>query len=277
MDEKPDDAKVIHAWDDDDRNDLPPVKTPQMVSIPAGEFIMGVSDEQIKDLVESETDWAVNWYDHDLFLVEQPQHRVRVNSFALGRFPVTNAEYQRFVWENGSYVPRGWSAFHYDEALAQHPVVGISVMDAWTYCQWLSRTLGQKYRLPTEAEWEYACRGVNGQMYPWGNAFDPWRCNTKESGKRGTTAVDEYTPGGDSPFGVIDMIGNVWEMTSSLLRPYPYDPKDGREDHNKRGGFVIRGGSWYYSHKLARCTSRESVPPTYTSHALGFRLASRIE
>ncbi len=260
------------------RKMLTKVKPPELILIPEGDFIMGTSDDQIRTLVIQEEDWALEWYEKDLFQIEQPQHIVHLPAYEIARFPVTNLEYHQFVWETGHRVPRGWIGFHYPESAANHPVVGISLNDALAYCQWLTeRCKGQisggAFRLPTEAEWERAARGSDDRLYPWGNGFDPWRCNTAESGKRNTTAVGEYSPGGDSPWGVADMAGNVWEWTGSLLKPYPYRSQDGREDVKSKGEFAIRGGAWYYSHRLARCSAREGALPDFVSPALGFRLA----
>jgi len=260
------------------RKILSKAKQPEMVRIPAGEFIMGTSDDQIRMLVMREEDWALEWYEKDLFLIEQPQHVVSLPAYQIARTPVSNSEYYLFTWESGHRVPRGWIGFHFAESTAENPVVGVSWQDAQAYCNWLNDKFkkeleGKTYRLPTEAEWEKASRGLDDRLYPWGSEFDPWRCNTVEAGKRGTTALGEYSPAGDSPFGVADMAGNVWEWTGSHLKPYPYDPKDGREAANTPGEYVIRGGAWYYSHKLARCSAREGALLTFLSPALGFRLA----
>lgn len=251
------------------------VTPPRMVTIPAGEYILGISDEQIEHLYRTEL-WAEEWVEKDLFAVEQPQHIVYMPAFEICRYPVTNAEYYLFIWSTGYRVPKEWSGFRYAEGTDNHPVIGVSKQDAEAYCQWLNETLGSNYRLPTEAEWECAARGGDERLYPWGDEFDPWRCNTLESGKRGTTPVGEYSPSGDSPFGIADMAGNVWEWTSSVLKPYPYDFKDGRESGDAKSRYVIRGGSWYYSHKLARTTVREGVVSTFTSPALGFRLGRSL-
>lgn len=251
------------------------VKPPEMIAIPPGEAILGTSDDQV-DMLLLKEEWAEEWYSRGLFMVEQPQHLTTLPGYEFARFPVTNAEYYMFVWETSHRVPRGWLGFRYLEDDANCPVVGVSLLDALRYCEWLSKELGQTYRLPTEAEWEHAARGYDDRIYPWGNDFDPWRCNTLESAKRATTPIGIYSPSGDSPFGISEMAGNVFEWTASLYKPYPYVGNDGRENLESGGQVVIRGGSWYYTRKLARCSSREAVLPTFMSPSLGFRLARSI-
>jgi formylglycine-generating enzyme required for sulfatase activity len=252
------------------------IRNIRMIRIPEGPFTMGLSEEQVLFLLRSE-DWAEEWqewYDNDLFLVEQPQHIVYLPEYYIAQYPVTNADYFAFVWQTGYRMPRTWSGFYYPDGTADHPVTGVSRQDVLAYIEWLNRQTGLNYRLPTEAEWEKAARGdMDARIYPWGDEFGLWRCNTKESGKFSTTPVGSYSPSGDSPYCVADMVGNVWEWTSSLFRPYPYNPNDGRETPNDNEKYVVRGGSWYYSRKLARCTVREGVIATYASPALGFRLA----
>ncbi len=249
---------------------------PDMIAIPEGEATLGTGDEQLEFLLQRE-EWATEWYERDMFLTEQPQHDVHLLPYEIGHFPVTNAEYHLFVWETGYRIPRGWVGFRYAEGEADYPVVGISHVDATAYCAWLSKKSKRQYRLPSEAEWERAARGDDQRIYPWGDEFDPWRCNTVESGKRGPTPVGTYSPSGDSPLGLADMAGNVWEWTSTILQPYPYDAHDGREDPKGICVFTMRGGSWYYSHKLARVSARESALATFLSPALGFRLARTLE
>lgn len=252
------------------------LKPPEMITIPEGEFIMGISNDQVCELYNQEEEWAIDWFERDLFRVEQPQHRVFLPAYEIGKYPVTNAEYHLFIWNTGYRVPKGWIGFRHPESLANHPVVGVSRLDALAYIEWLNGETGAQFRLPSEAEWEKAARGEDDRLYPWGNEFDPWRCNTSEAGKRGTTPVGEYAPSGDSPWGCCDMAGNVWEWTASQMKPYPFKHEDGREQATGGETWVIRGGAWYYSHKLARCTAREGALATFVSPSLGFRLARSL-
>jgi toxoflavin biosynthesis protein ToxD len=251
-------------------------RTPKMITIPAGSFFMGTSDKQADDLALAE-DWAKEWLDNDMFQIEQPQCQVELPAFSIAQFPVTTIEYYAFVWNIGYRSPRGWASYHYPEVLAEHPVTGISKVDALAYIEWLNAETHSSYRLPSEAEWEKACRGeLDKRVYPWGDEFDPWRCNTVESHKGGTTQVGSYSPGGDSIYKIADLVGNVWEWTSSFLIPYPYQPRLDRDNPGKPQKCVVRGGAWYYSHKLSRCSAREGVLPTFLSPSLGFRLAQSL-
>jgi toxoflavin biosynthesis protein ToxD len=251
------------------------VRSPEMILVPAGNFLMGTSGQQVLALLQKE-DWAKEWQDKGLFQGEQPQHSLALPAYRIGIAPVTNAEYQIFVWETGQKVPKGWDGFRYPDERGDFPVVNISLGDAQAYCAWLSKQYDQTYRLPTEAEWERAARGTDGRMYPWGEEFDPWRCNTLESSKNGTTIIRAYSPAGDSPVGCTDMSGNVFEWTSSILGQYPFNPAAPAEKIDANTKYVVRGGAWYYSHKLARCPAREGVIATYISPALGFRLVNPL-
>jgi len=238
------------------------------IQIPAGEFLMGTSSQQVQSLLRTE-DWAKEWLEKELFKIEQPQHKISLPSFFIARAPVINLEYQEFILDTNHRVPRNWFGFSFPEDTESHPVTEVSLADALAFCTWISEKTGEKFRLPTEAEWERAAKGNDNRVYPWGNDFDPWRCNTKESGKAGTTPILNYSPGGDSPWGISDMAGNVMEWTNSIMKPYPFEQKPPKEE---RVECVVRGGSWYYSHRLARCSSRETVLSTFTSPALGFRI-----
>jgi len=254
--------------------DTASVILPEMVRVPAGNTWLGTSNKQVMDLYEKE-DWAREWFEDDLFRFEQPQHQVYVPAFDIAKYPITNIEYYRFIWQNSHRVPKGWIGFRFPEGFQHYPVVNVSWNDAREYCEWLSRKTGEKYRLLNEAEWERAARGNDTRNYPWGDDFDPWRCNTLESNKGGPTEVGSYSPAGDSPFGVAEMSGNVWEWTCSPLIPYPFDA-EGKPEDGKKPFYVHRGGAWYYSRKLARCSSREGMPADYTSNSLGFRVARTV-
>lgn len=250
------------------------IPLPDMVSIPDGVVDMGTSDEQVQELIQQVV-WAEDWFERDMFHVEQPQHRLDVPAFDISRFPITNQQYHAFVWATGHRIPRNWSGFHIPDEQEHHPAVEVSQADARAYCDWLTHHTGDTYRLPTEVEWERAARGDDVRIYPWGPVFEPFRCNSSETKQAGTTPVGSFSPGGDSPFGVVDLSGNVWEWTRSQLKPYPYQQDDGREALVENQEYVVRGGSWYYSKKLARCSCREGMLPAVVSPLVGFRVVRR--
>ena len=164
-------------------------------------------------------------------------------------------------------------------------MVNVSWHDAVAYCNWLAEVTGKPYRLPSEAEWEKGARGSDGRIYPWGNQWDAARCNSRESSdgdtvavlgiyKGSTTAVGTY-PNGASPYGLLDMAGNVWEWTSSVYETYPYDPADGREDPEAEGNLhrVVRGGSFGNLPWRVRCAFRGRDVPSASFWDRGFRVA----
>ena len=253
------------------------------VRIPAGKFILG--SKEVDQLAESD---------------EKPQQVYELKSdYWLAKYPLTNAQFELFVKDTG-YTTRaekegGWSpekagyaeGFFWRQPLGEkssiadkldHPVVQVSREDALAFCAWLeplcgSELPGFKPSLPSEVEWEKAARGEYGNIWPWGNEFDPRRCNSAESAHNGTTAVSAFSPRGDSPYGVADMAGNVWEWTRSIHRSYPYDPSDGREDASIQDQqFVLRGGSFYSNLQGVRCASRDGRNPDLRDSDLGFRV-----
>jgi formylglycine-generating enzyme required for sulfatase activity len=158
-----------------------------------------------------------------------------------------------------------------------HPVVNVSWHDVVAYTQWLAEQTGQPWRLPSEAEWEKAARGTDGRLYPWGDAFDANRCNTSEGNKGTTTPVDSF-PDGASPYGALDMAGNVWEWTSTIFKPYPYSATDGRERAESPENRVQRGGSWGYVARYARAACRSSDnPPDFVLGTYGFRVVCALQ
>jgi formylglycine-generating enzyme required for sulfatase activity len=227
----------------------------EFVQVPAGKFIMGSrsQDEPTED--------------------EKPQHTVDMSyDYFMARSPVTNAQYAAYVNAKGIIHPvDDW------EKKRDHPVVNVAWNDALAYCLWWNDLRknelpsGVVLRLPTEAEWEKAARGSNGLIYPWGNTFDKNKCNTDEGGKNDTTPVGLYSPQGDSPYGAVDMVGNVWEWTHSLFKKYPYDAEDGREAENSSGERVQRGGSYLGTDQLARAAARYRGDPGFLDF-IGFRV-----
>jgi formylglycine-generating enzyme required for sulfatase activity len=162
-----------------------------------------------------------------------------------------------------------------DEAFKNpaQPVVGICWYEARAYCAWLSAQTGESFRLPTEAEWEAAARGLSGRRYAFGNDFDTARCNTFETHIRRTTPIGAF-PEGTTPEGLGDMTGNIWEWTSSRYVAYRYNATDGREDPRPLDSprRVVRGGSWRLVHVCARASYRAHDHPGRRDFPLGLRV-----
>lgn len=154
---------------------------------------------------------------------------------------------------------------------ANQPIVGLTWYEARAYCVWLAEVTVRPCRLPTEAEWEAAVRGGTVRIYPWGNRFDVARANTVEGRVLSTTPVGVYSRG-VGRLGLWDGAGNVWEWTSSLYQPYPYQADDDREAPAASGRRVLRGGSWGNNRRLARCAYRSNIHPDYFFNYYGFRV-----
>ncbi len=166
--------------------------------------------------------------------------------------------------------PRFWDDRIFNGAA--QPVVGICWHEARAYCAWLSAQSGAVFRLPTEAEWEAAARGKRGRRCAYGNDFDAASCNTFETHVRQTTPIGVF-PGGETPEGLVDMTGNALEWTSSIYRPYPYEPDDGRENPEPEDARrVVRGGSWVDPRVSARAACRNGDPPNARHDDVGFRV-----
>jgi formylglycine-generating enzyme required for sulfatase activity len=158
------------------------------------------------------------------------------------------------------------------------PVINIGWNDAKSYVAWLSQMTGRTYRLLSEAEWEYAARGQQRRMYPWGNRQPDAECANFADAYNATTAVGAFAPGA-TPEGLLDMAGNVLEWTRSEYRDYPYNPNDGRENFGSpaRKRFTLRGGSWYNQALNLRASDRGDVTPVSRDSNIGFRLARHLK
>jgi iron(II)-dependent oxidoreductase len=216
-----------------------------MVLVPSGEFLMGSDSDDNTD--------------------QSPQHMVYVGAFWIDRTEVTNKQYNRCVDADACSPSACADDTRFNDP--RQPVVCVTWHDAVQYASWVGG------RLPTEAEWEKAARGTDGRRYPWGNQFDSTRVNSLEGGILRTTPVGQYSPQGDSPFGVADMAGNVYEWTSTVFKGYPYDADDGREDRESTRFRVIRGGSFLLNHNAASCAARAPAGPEGHSVSVGFRVA----
>jgi formylglycine-generating enzyme required for sulfatase activity len=228
----------------------------EMVLIPAGEFLMG-SDPSVDKYVRDD---------------EQPQHTLYLPDYYLAKMPVTNAQYAAFVQATDHDWPKHWGDGKPPWGEKDHPVTAVTWHDALAYCDWLAEVTGKPFCLPSEAEWEKGARGNNGRFYPWGNQWDAARCNSKEGGKEDTTPVGAYSQGA-SPYGLLDMAGNVWEWTRSVYKGYLYDPEDGRENLEVEARRVLRGGMFRSGLKSVRCACRFGELPHNSYKYYGFRVA----
>ena len=220
----------------------------QWISIPASEFLMGAGDEQ---------------------------HVVNLPAYRIARCPVTNAQYKQYVDSTGCELPEHWEDGRIPKGKEQHPVVFVSWRDAMAFSEWADVSL------PTEAQWEKAARGVDGRTYPWGETEPTTDLCSFSSND--TTPVGAFSPQGDSPYGLVDVAGNVWEWTTSLWGGdpfdaqfvYPYDATDGREDLTASNSVfrVLRGGAFnHFQSKMLHCTRRRGWLPQPRNQYVGFRV-----
>jgi formylglycine-generating enzyme required for sulfatase activity len=237
-----------------------------MALVPAGCFMMGSTPEQIDAAIQSCTRLAGKEVcPADVYNVEGPQHQVCFAApFWIDVTEVTNARYGSSGKWGGDDLPRE----------------SVTWFEATAFCE------SRAARLPSEAEWEYAARGPDGWLYPWGNAFDGsslnacdkdcayrWADRSVDDGYDFTAPVGSYSKG-VSWVGALDMSGNVTEWTSSILKPYPYNPADGREasgGQDRSSRRVLRGGSWLGSQVDMRATFRNTAYPTTSGENIGFR------
>src|SRR5262249_35631299 len=236
----------------------PIVPPPGMAYVPGGEFRLGRDGDDVKES-------------------EKPAHPVTVAPFFIDLTEVTNEQYQKFVEAKGHTPPPLWQGNHFPEDANTVPVTDVTWEDVKAYAEWL----GDGKRLPTEEEWEFAARGTDGRIYPWGSEWAPNLSNSKsdDNDKQRLIEVGQF-PKGASPFGLLDMAGNAWEWTSSDYNEYSgaqYKPTKGFKNLK-----VIRGGNYDSVPKSVTTTVRRPWPATRDDWApgntpdykdTGFRLA----
>jgi len=246
---------------------------PGMVFIPSGEFLMGTDLEEITEIVRKHNLAALDGGTEEIkmmaqlygFSSEAPAHTVTTDAFYIDKTEVTNKDYKAFVDETGHLAPSNWTNGAYLEGEGSLPVTNVTLADARAYADWRGA------RLPTEAEWEKAARGTDGRRYPWGNRYQEDHCNHMQPESAGPKPVASF-PLGASPYGCLDMIGNVMEWTVSDFEPYPDNSlgMPSSPEHSK----VRRGGCWRQE-ELApiptRCASRYAAHPGEADKYTGFR------
>lgn len=260
--------------------ELPDSLVPEVVTIPAGDFITGSNKaerEMAYTLDEKAYGHSVTrkqrWYDF-----EDKRATATLPAFAISKTPITNAQYKAFTKATGHRVPKvkprvwasyklihpyeralrhAWSKGTYPEGRAQHPVVMVSHDDAKAYAAWLSKHTGRTWRLPSEKEWEKAARGTDGRLFPWGDTYDATLLNSHDKGPFDTVEVGTFAKGA-SPFGLLDAAGQVFEWTSTP---------------SGQNRFRVKGGSWDDSGcGVCRPAARHGRPKEIKHILVGFRL-----
>ncbi|MCP4213755.1 MAG: formylglycine-generating enzyme family protein, partial [bacterium] len=210
----------------------------------------------------------------------------------IAKYPVTNGEYKCFIEDGGYDTEAAWCADGWQWVTvekrqfplfcsdakwngANFPVVGISWYEADAYARWLSNKTGKQYCLPTEAQWEKAACGANGREYPWGDSIDENRCNYNECGLGRTSPLGMF-PAGESPYGCMDMAGNVWEWGADWGNRdyYKTGPDKNPQGPGSGGSRVLRGGSCIRNFRHVRSAYRNWYEPSTSDSDTGLRLAA---
>jgi formylglycine-generating enzyme required for sulfatase activity len=286
---------ITAVLNDGDASSTPQLETPMSIPIsiptagirhPAAPSQVSVAHDAAYQTRRNETDGAMLMYvaggeftmGSERYSIESPPHPVRVKPFWMSRTPVTTAMYRAFIAATGHREQEFHNQHLVDSKLFyldDHPAVGVSYDDAVAYCRWAGG------RLPTEAEWEFAARGTDGREYPWGNEPpEPGRAvYGGVIGHGGKPAAAGTTPGDCSPFGILDMAGNVLEWCEDWFAPYP--PGTLVPQLNPRGAAqgacrVLRGGCWSYEARALRATERLQQPPTQRLCLIGIRMVRDV-
>lgn len=222
-----------------------------------------------------------------LNLMPKPFDWIEISNkgYSISKYPITNAQYEKFIEAGGYNEPKWWSETGWEQKLghnwtqhlyrhndklngADYPVVGVTWYEVVAFCLWLSDVTNEQIMLPLEEQWRYAAHGEDCRTYPWGEEWDCTRCNNSVEPCKNdrTTPVTQYEGKGDSPFGVVDMVGNVWEW---CLTNYA----SARNDLESTDIRCIQGGAWIDSDiKYLRCRKDNWYTPFYKSPVIGFRI-----
>jgi sulfatase modifying factor 1 len=204
---------------------------------------------------------------------ERPPHTVSLDRFEMAICPVTRAEYECFVAATGHELPKEWSQPLF--AQPDLPVVGVSWFDAVDYCAWRSERDGRAVRLPTEAEWEFAARGRQAALFPWGDVMPAWIPN---GGRGPLQAPWPVTLGDPTDFGLLGIATNVHEWCADWHDNDYYSRSPERNPTGPKEGVrrVARGGAWRHAHTMCRVTLRSKLDPAFRYNDFGFRLARSL-
>ena len=224
----------------------------------------------------------------DFTFNEIPECNINISDFKITQNPITIAQYFFYLLNTDNndsiLIPDNWISIEWLMKNKKHPVTNVNYYDANLYCDWLTKyslkkkiiKKNQKYRIPTEAEWEKVCRGKKQTIFPWGDIFEKNLCNTKSSGHLETTEIGAYKESGS--YGCIDLIGNVWEWTSSLWGTSPSKASYMKYNSltfdyfNNNDYFVTRGGAYYFDDECANCITRNRRHPNDKHSGGGFRV-----
>ncbi|MCP4686690.1 MAG: SUMF1/EgtB/PvdO family nonheme iron enzyme [Desulfobacterales bacterium] len=228
----------------------PPFGEPEWREVPAGPFWLGGGAENV--------------------------HQVYLDGYAIGLTPVTNSQYHLFIKSAGREPPDHWADGRPPRGAESHPATNVSWLDAMAYCKWLSMATAKAITLPTEAQWEKAARGdKDRRLYPWGDDFNPTYCNTYELGNKEATPVGIFREA-ESPYGCLDMVGNVWEWCLDWYGEYAPGPVSNPAGPSSGAHKVMRGGCWLNSAKYCRADIRIKDVPAHHDLIIGFRVAKRL-
>ena len=248
-------------------------RAPSMIFVPGAVATLGLDPNKVDNIVEQYRSYGVI---RDWIMKECPEYKAVISSFKIGKYCVTNQEFREFLSCSGyEGIPSSWDFGYFPIHKANHPVFTISPEDAEAYCGWLSKETGRSFRLPSEEEWEYVAGGSERYEFPWGDRYAEDHANTIEEKMLTTTPIGMY-PRGNSPFGVMDMAGNVEEYTSSDYSAYTNGEVVSDDLLASEGPYrVARGGSFTRFRDLAR-TRRRHGWYKKDIYVMGFRLAEHV-